>query len=155
VPILINVHLGDDVIERVVNENTEFALIIRREYQSDGISFLTDPDSGLQIGYMKRESGFRIAPHVHLPVPRQVMMTQEVLFIKRGRVRVDFYDDDKKYLESRLLQTGDIVFLECGGHGLEMLEESEILEVKQGPYVGDGDKERFSGVPSDLVNIKV
>ena len=69
--------------------------------------------------------------------------TKEVLFIKSGKVRVDFYDDEQNYFTSRVLRKGDIVLLAFGGHGFEMLEPSEMIEVKQGPYAGDSDKERF------------
>jgi mannose-6-phosphate isomerase-like protein (cupin superfamily) len=76
-----------------------------------------------------------------------------VLFIKRGRLRVDFYDNDQKYLESRILQAGDVILLATGGHGFEVLEEIEMIEVKQGPYAGDDDKTRFDGVSAREVTI--
>ena len=59
---------------------------------------------------------------------RDVHFTQEVLFVKSGKIRVDFYNDDQKYLESRVLFPGDIVLLAFGGHGFEMPEESEIMK---------------------------
>ncbi len=92
---------------------------------------------------MNRPLGYVIAPHVHKPVPRQVQFTKEVLFIKTGKVRVDFYNEGQNYLESRVLNQGDVILLAFGGHGFEMLEPSEIIEVKQGPYAGDNDKTRF------------
>ena len=84
-----------------------------------------------------------IQPHVHNPVAREVHYTQEVLFIRKGRLRVDFYGSDREYLESVVLEAGDTILLIAGGHGFEVLEEVEMLEVKQGPYVGDHDKTRF------------
>ena len=89
-------------------------------------------------------SGYTIQPHVHRRFKREIFSTQEVLFIKRGRVRVDFYESDKTFVESRTLQTGDIILLVSGGHGFEMLEDSEMVEVKQGPYSADDDKQRFA-----------
>jgi hypothetical protein len=83
-----------------------------------------------------------------------VQFTKEVLFIKSGKVRVDFYDDEKKYIESRVLVSGDVILLAFGGHGFEMLEDSEIIEVKQGPYVGEKDKTRFDPVSKDQIKIK-
>ena len=103
---------------------------------------------------MNRPSGYVIPPHVHNPVPREVQFTKEVLFIKSGRVRVDFYDEDQTYLESRVLVTGDVILLAFGGHGFEMLEPTEMIEVKQGPYAGDQDKTRFVGISADQVVIK-
>jgi hypothetical protein len=102
---------------------------------------------------MNRPAGYQIPPHVHNPVPREVIWTQEVLFIKSGKVRADFYDDDKNYLESRILEKGDVILLAGGGHGFEMLEESEMIEIKQGPYCGDKDKTRFEAVVNDKVRL--
>lgn len=80
---------------------------------------------------------------MHNPVTRSVLYTQEVLFIKSGSLRVDFYDEQQVYIESRVLSSGDTILLARGGHGFQILEPSEIIEVKQGPYAGDGDKTRF------------
>ena len=91
---------------------------------------------------------------MHNAVQREVQFTKEVLFIKSGKVRVDFYDDEKKYIESRVLVSGDVILLAFGGHGFEMLEDSEIIEVKQGPYVGEKDKTRFDPVSKDQIKIK-
>ena len=79
---------------------------------------------------------------------------QEVLYIKSGKVRVDFYDNDQVYLESRILFAGDVILLSDGGHGFKMLEPSEIIEVKQGPYCGEMDKVRFEPVDEKLINLK-
>ena len=131
-----------------------YAVILPRKYSSEGIKFFTPDDFSQQLGYMNRQKGYVIPPHVHSPVPREVQFTKEVLFIKSGRVRVDFYGDDKKYLESRVLEQGDVILLAFGGHGFEMLEPTEIIEVKQGPYAGEADKERFSPVPEVQVRLK-
>ena len=85
--------------------------------------------------------------------PRQVQFTKEVLIIKSGRVRVDFYSDTRVYIESRILEAGDVILLAFGGHGFEMLEASEIIEVKQGPYAGDADKTRFAPIAVESVNL--
>ena len=94
---------------------------------------------------MRHPAGTKIQAHLHNPVPRQVSYTFEVLFLKRGRMRVDFFDEQQNYLESRILEAGDVILLARGGHGFEALEEVEIIEAKQGPYVGDRDKTRFVG----------
>lgn len=137
----------------MANENLEYirhldqtiAIIIRSGYQSEGIEFFTPGIFSQQLGYMNRPAGYVIDPHVHNPVRREVAWTQEVLVMRSGRMRVDFYTDGRHYLQSRVLVTGDIVLLAAGGHGFEMLEKSEIVEIKQGPYSGDADKTRFEG----------
>jgi mannose-6-phosphate isomerase-like protein (cupin superfamily) len=134
------------MIERIYCEGTELALIIRRNFHAEGIEFFTPGTYSQQIGYMNRPAGYVIAPHVHRPVVREVQFTKEVLFVKSGRVRVDFYSDQQAYLRSTVLEAGDVILLAFGGHGFEMLEPTEMIEVKQGPYAGDQDKVRFDPV---------
>ena len=142
------------MIDRISHEDKELALIIRHSFHKDGIKFLTPDAYSQQIGYMNRPAGYVIAPHVHNPVPRKVEYTKEVLFIRSGKLRVDFYSNEQNYLESTVLETGDVILLAFGGHGFEMLEPTEIIEVKQGPYAGDADKTRFVGIQSQEVRLK-
>jgi hypothetical protein len=142
------------MIERIINGETLLSVIIRTEFKKEGIDFFTPGDFSQQLGYMNRPEGYVIAPHVHNPVIREVTLTQEVLFIKSGKVRVDFYDEHKNYLESRILLKGDVILLAHGGHGFEMLEQSEMIEVKQGPYCGEMDKVRFDPIPGKNAIIK-
>ena len=100
---------------------------------------------------MHHPAGKVIDAHIHNAVQRSVLYTQEVLFIKRGKLRVDFYDEYEDYLESRILNPGDVILLVSGGHGFKALEELEMIEVKQGPYSGDNDKMRFKGIDDDKV----
>jgi hypothetical protein len=97
---------------------------------------------------MRHPAGKVIAPHFHNPVSREVQVTQEVLLIKRGRLRVDFYGEDRCHLESRILEAGDTIMLVSGGHGFEVLEDVEMIEVKQGPYAAEQDKTLFVPVGS-------
>lgn len=133
----------EPVFERIEDGDTLLALIMHRHRIAEGIEFHTDSDATLQLGSMRRPRGYRIAPHLHVPVERSVRFTQEVLLIQSGVVRVDFYDEQKRYLRSATLTPGDIVLLVQGGHGFEFLEEAEMIEIKQGPYAGERDKERF------------
>jgi hypothetical protein len=94
---------------------------------------------------MKRPKGYKIQAHVHKPVPITVKYTQETLFIKKDRVKINFFDEQKQYLDSRILTTGDVILLVSGGHDFLMLEDTEMIEDKQGPYAGDDDKEKFKG----------
>jgi mannose-6-phosphate isomerase-like protein (cupin superfamily) len=143
------------MIERIVNEEKELALIIRYSFRKDGIEFFTPSTYSQQIGYMNRPAGYVIPPHVHNPVARGVQYTKEVLFIKSGRLRVDFYSEAQTYLESTILETGDVILLAYGGHGFEMLEPTEIIEVKQGPYAGEQDKTRFEPVDAKALKMRV
>jgi hypothetical protein len=142
------------MIENILHNEQLISVIIRSQYNAEGIKFFTPDDFSQQLAYMNREKGYVIPPHVHNPVKREVSYTQEVLFIKSGKVRVDYFSDDKNYLESRILNQGDVVLLSGGGHGFYMLEDSEIIEVKQGPYAGDKDKTRFNPITNDQVRLK-
>jgi mannose-6-phosphate isomerase-like protein (cupin superfamily) len=143
------------MIERIADAaGEELALILRRSFQRDGIHFLTANDYSQQLGYMNRPAGYAIPPHVHNPVQREVRYTKEVLFIRSGRVRVDFYSEAQVYVESTILETGDVILLAYGGHGFVMLEPTEMIEVKQGPYVGEQDKTRFEPVAPELIRMR-
>lgn len=132
-------------VEKFVHNGEMYALIVRNEYSHPGISFFTSGELSQQLAYMRHPAGKIIDAHFHNPVPRTVAYSQETLFIKRGRLRVDFFDEKQTYLESRELTAGDVILLIKGGHGFEVLEELEMIEVKQGPYAGDQDKTRFDG----------
>lgn len=132
------------MVEQILRHDVLYAIIVRNDFREDGIHFFTPNDLSQQLAYMKHPKGKVIEPHVHLPVTRQVHRTQEALIIKAGRLRVDFYDEDETFLESRLLGAGDVVLLIAGGHGFEVVEDVEMFEIKQGPYSGDLDKRRFT-----------
>jgi len=132
--------------ENIVHENVMLALIIYADYCAEGVVFFTPDEFSQQLAYMKHPPGKIIDPHIHNPVQREVFVTQEVLLLKKGRLRVDFYDQQRNYFTSRILEAGDVILLAAGGHGFEALEEIEMIEVKQGPYSGEADKTRFVGI---------
>lgn len=131
-----------------------YAIILQSDFstENESIEFFTPGEFSQQLGYMKRSEKYIIKPHLHNRIQREVHFTNEVLFIKSGKVRVDFYDLNQNYFESQILYKGDVILLAFGGHGFEMLEESEIIEVKQGPYMGEEDKTRFDA--SNSIKIK-
>jgi hypothetical protein len=141
------------MISIVKDGDIALAFILGHAHHGEGIEFFTPNEFSQQLAYMNRPRGYVIPPHVHNPVLRQVQYTKEVLLIKSGRVRVDFYSDAQAYLESRILEAGDVILLAFGGHGFEMLEASEIIEVKQGPYAGEADKQRFSPISPEFVKL--
>jgi mannose-6-phosphate isomerase-like protein (cupin superfamily) len=132
-----------DHIEQIVSNNEIIAIIIRSEFTKNGVEFFTPGDFSQQLGYMKHQKGETIQEHVHVLHTREVHYTQETLFVKKGRVKISFYNENKIFFTSRELKTGDVILLASGGHGFEFLEETEMIEVKQGPYCGDQDKVRF------------
>jgi len=140
------------MIEKILHQNQPLAIIVSSEFRKPGVHFFTDNDLSQQLAFMKHPQGKTIAPHVHNPVVREVHYTQEVLIIIDGKLRVDFYSENKEYLESRILNAGDTILLIQGGHGFEVLEELEMFEVKQGPYAGNLDKTKFVADPNIKAN---
>jgi mannose-6-phosphate isomerase-like protein (cupin superfamily) len=134
------------MIEKFIHNNDTFAIIVRKDFNNTGINFFTPNDYSQQLAYMSHPVGKEIQPHIHKKVQREVNYTQETLFIRKGKLKVDFYTDEQEFLESRILQSGDVILLIKGGHGFKVLEDLEMFEVKQGPYAGDEDKIKF--IPS-------
>ena len=132
------------MIEAIKKDNSTLAIIVRRSFHDSGIHFFTPNEYSQQLAYMSHPVGKEIQPHVHKKVHREVLYTQETLFIRKGKLHVDFYSDDQIYLESRVLEAGDVILLIKGGHGFKLLENLEMFEVKQGPYAGDEDKIKFT-----------
>ncbi len=141
------------MIETITHLGEILAIIIRSKFSAEGIQFFTPQDFSQQLGYMNRPQGYKIPPHSHNEVKREVTLTNEVLIIKSGKVRVDFYQKNKCYLESKLLFPGDVILLASGSHGFEMLESSEMIEVKQGPYAGTDDKTIHSNLSPEKIII--
>ena len=131
------------MIEEIRFNEDLWAIIVRDSFNRSGITFFTDNDSSQQLAYMSHAKGKIIQPHFHKPVPRAVDYTQEVLFIKSGKLRVDFYDHNRQKFDSRILLKGDVILLSKGSHGFEVLEDLSMIEVKQGPYLGEQDKIKF------------
>ena len=144
----------ENLIKKIEFKDKTLAIIIKNNYSKDGVEFFTPNDFSQQLAYMKHPKGKRIDAHIHNIVKREVSYTKEVLVIRKGKLRVDFYDDDKTYIESHIVEQGDIILLAFGGHGFECLEEVEMIEIKQGPYVGEQDKVRFAGVGGNEVVIR-
>ncbi len=127
-------------IEYYGNPENPTAIVIRKGERVEGIEFYSPLNFGLQLGLMTRNANHKVPPHIHNEIERTISKTQEVLLVRLGKIRVDLYEDSHNVIESLTLLEGDVILLASGGHGIEMLETSEILEVKQGPYLGTDDK---------------
>ena len=143
----------EDLVKKIEFKGKTLAIIIKNSYSKDGVEFFTPNDFSQQLAYMKHPKGKRIDAHTHNIVPREVSYTKEVLVIRKGKLRVDFYEDNQTYIESHIVEQGDIILLAFGGHGFECLEEVEMIEIKQGPYLGEQDKVRFAGVDGSEVKL--
>lgn len=132
-----------DPVEHIVCDGKPLAYIIRAEMAPDKTTFLTPPEFNFQVGFVVYPQDGEIVRHVHRPLERHIVGTSEVLIVRKGRCEIDIYNDDHRLVATRELRTGDVMLMIGGGHGFRMLEETILLEVKQGPYTGLEEKERF------------
>jgi hypothetical protein len=130
-------------IEIVSDGAMPLAYIVRAGWMPESTSFLTPDHFGQQMGMIVYAAGDRIQPHIHFPVVREVIGTTECIVVRKGACELDIYNQSKQLIDSRSLKTGDIVLLLGGGHGFRMSEDTILFEVKQGPYIGMAEKERF------------
>jgi hypothetical protein len=140
-------------VEHVTSGDSILAMIVRGSIDTPGISFFTPADFSQQLAYMQHPAGKTIVAHAHRDVHRALTKTLEVLFVRKGRLRVDLYDEAQNYVESRVIGAGDVLLLVSGGHGFETLEPVEMFEVKQGPFAGAEDKVRIAPVAPERVRV--
>ncbi|MCP5105989.1 MAG: hypothetical protein GY950_21575 [bacterium] len=136
--------------EEIKHQEKIIAILLRADYDAKTIQFFSPAEFSQQLGFLPHKKDHVIPAHFHKKVQREIELTQEVLFVRKGKVEVNFYTREKEYITSRELNVGDVVFLCSGGHGFKILEDSEMIEVKQGPYSGkEGDKVVFKGIEND------
>jgi quercetin dioxygenase-like cupin family protein len=144
--------LTRDNLEEVRIGGELCAIIVPASFDKPGIQFFTPNEFSQQLASMSYSPGKIIPAHTHNPVRREVSYTQEALFIRKGKLRVDFFSMQREYQTSRILHAGDVLLLISGGHGFEVLEELNMIEVKQGPYAGEMDKTRFTAILPEKLN---
>ena len=131
------------MIEKVELQGRELAIVLRNEFDAEGVHFFTAAENPLQLGLHKHKKGATLKPHVHLNTVKTIDSIQEMLHVEYGKVEVDFYSDEGVQIGSTTLRMGDTILLMSGGHGFRMLEDSKIVEIKQGPYGGTEEDKRF------------
>ena len=143
------------MIEKIVHKKRLFALIVRGKFRKkSGINFFTSKKATQQFGYMKHKKNHIIKPHSHNKRSTEILRTTEVILVLKGALRVDFYDNKKKYLFSKIIKEKDIIMLIHGGHGFKVLKNIEMIEVKQGPYSLSSDKTKFNNIDEKKIKIK-
>ena len=132
-----------DLVRRIYWQDQCLAYVIRNEFSPAKTTFLTPQDYKQQVGFVVYPAGGEIQRHVHKPLERHLVGTSEVLVVKQGRCEVDIYNDARQLVTTVELREGDVMLMVGGGHGFRILEDTVFLEVKQGPYTGVDEKERF------------
>jgi uncharacterized protein with PhoU and TrkA domain len=130
-------------VERITCNEKPLAYIIRAEMSPAKTTFVTPPEFKQQVGFIVYSAGGEIQRHDHRLLDRHLVGTSEVLVVQRGRCEIDIYNDDRRLVATRELRRGDIMLMVGGGHGFRMLEDTVFLEIKQGPYTGEDEKDRF------------
>lgn len=132
-------------MEKITDGDLNLAIVIRNTDWEEGLDFASSDGDYQQVGTWVYKKGKKLNPHIHLIESREVLRTQEVIFIRDGRIKANIYTENEKFLKSIELGKGDVIILLAGGHGYEILEDNtRVLEVKNGPYLGpDKDRKRI------------
>lgn len=134
-------------MEKIIYKNNTYALIIREkeQFKKMGVDFKTENKDLLQVGFLKHNYNHKIIPHIHLKKTRKLDYCSEVLLIKKGKVKIYFFNDKGKDInQTKILNKNDVIILFKGGHGFKVIKKCEIIEIKQGPYLLDKDKKLFN-----------
>ena len=143
------------MIENIIHKKKLYALIVRKKFRKKkGVNFFTSKEATQQFGYMKHKKNHLIMPHQHNKRLTKILITTEVIVLLKGILRVDFYNEKKKYLFSKKIYDGDLIMLANGGHGFKVLTNVEMIEVKQGPYSLSSDKVKFNKIDEKKIKIK-
>ena len=137
------ISLSQDIERIQDHDGSTLALVVRGRASASETTFVTPDELSLQLGFVVYPASGEVPRHVHRPIDRRITGTLEVLLVREGRCLLDLYDDAREPVTTTELASGDVVLLVAGGHGVRMLEDTVLLEVKQGPYTGIDEKERF------------
>jgi len=143
------------MIKQIRYKKKLLAIIINeKKFFKPGVNFITPNFLPLQLGFIKHKANTFIKPHTHNTYLRKIKKTTEVLLIKNGSLRVDFYNKDNRYLFSKVISKNHILILVDGSHGFKIIKDCSIIEIKQGPFNSALDKKRFDKVPEKSIKIK-
>ena len=136
-------NLADQNIEIIAKDGVDLCYIVRAGFEPETTTFITQPEYKQQVGFIKYGAGSVIARHTHVPLERRIVGTSEVVFVRRGSCQLEVYAEDRELVATRDVGAGDLILMVSGGHGFNVHEDTVLLEVKQGPYTGLEEKERF------------
>ena len=128
-------------LEQVISNNLIVSIIIRKNYANEkDLEFFTKPDDFIQFGFMRRNKGHVVKKHFHNTYQRTINKTQEVIFLKKGSFIISFFNESGEFIEKKIIIAGDIVLILSHAHEIEMIEDCEFHEVKNGPFDEKKDK---------------
>jgi len=134
-------------VEKIIKDGIIYAIIIKSDYEPQKTEFITEKEDLQQIGFIIYEAGGTIQPHYHKFNKRTIEKTTETLFVKKGKLEYQIFNNDRNLISKGILDKGDVITLLDGGHGFNIIEDANLIEVKQGPFIStEIDKERFENV---------
>ena len=144
------------MVEKIVYKKKILAIILneKKYNKGKGINFITPDFFTIQLGFMNHPINHVIKPHTHRNYLRKIRKTAEVLFVKSGILRIDFYATKKKYLFSKVLKKNNIAILTEGSHGFKVIKKCSLIEIKQGPFNPLVDKTKFKEIDERKIKIK-
>ena len=143
------------MLEKIIYKKKILAIIVKtKKIRSRGTNFISPNNFTLQVGFINRPNNHIITPHTHRNTPRKINKTSEVLYVKSGVLRIDFFNNNKKYLFSKLLKKEDLIILNEGSHGFKIIKKCKLIEIKQGPFLKSLDKDRFEKENEKKIKIK-
>lgn len=134
---------ADGIAEQCVEDGKVLALVVRSAFAPPKTTFVTPDDFQQQLGFIVYGAGTTIPRHSHLPIERQIVGTNEVIFVRQGRCTAEIYGRERTVIQRFDLSQGDVIVLNGGAHGFVVHEDTVLMEVKQGPFMPSPEKERF------------
>ena len=131
------INLIDKMHQYIIHNKKTIAIVIRGSFKPKGVEFISKEEEPLQIGVSEYNKNHSIPAHIHRPIKATIKSIQEVVYIEKGKVEIQFYSPNKKLIKKAILKKHDFCYFISGGHGFKMLSKSKIFEVKQGPYRGN------------------
>ncbi len=122
-------------MDRIFHKGKLVAIKIKR--LTAGSKPVSEAREPLQVLTLKHKKGASVAPHTHRPRVRTTRSTQECLVVLKGKLQVSLYDANGEAFRHIVLSRGETLIVLSGGHGVKYLAHSEVIEVKNGPYIAD------------------
>lgn len=119
-----NISVGDEV----------YAILAPSSELKKGSEWFGNPIESLQASRMNYAAGKAFRVHYHILNPRTIKRTQEAFIVISGKVAFDIYNAKGLILGTLYAEAGEAVFIYRGGHGVRILEDAVMFEVKAGQF---------------------
>tara|TARA_B100001059_G_C17817861_1_gene576397 strand:- start:1626 stop:2045 length:420 start_codon:yes stop_codon:yes gene_type:complete len=133
--------MDKNFIREIVKDEIHYCTIVKPNMSNEGLNFVTNDEKSLQVGIWNYEKGKNLEPHFHNTYDRNADITSESVFITKGKILIKVYTKNLELVLEETLQAGEMIIQFYGVHEYIMLEDSIVVETKNGPYAGP-DKDR-------------